>query len=101
MGQDETAWQGFMANITRSKEHELELITSRKRLSELTSHLENAKEQERTRIARELHDDIGGNLTAIKIDVLWLAERVGASDSKVRAKLAALEALVDQTAAAI
>jgi two-component system sensor histidine kinase UhpB len=101
MGQDKTAWQGFMANITRSKAHELELIASRKRLSELTSHLENAKEQERARIARELHDDIGGNLTAIKIDVLWLADRVGASEPKVRAKLGALEALVDQTAAAI
>ena len=101
MGPDKTAWEGFMANITRSKEHELELIASRSRLSELTSHLENAKEQERTRIARELHDDIGGNLTAIKIDVLWLADRVGASEPKVRAKLAALEALVDQTAASI
>jgi two-component system sensor histidine kinase UhpB len=95
-----TAWEGFMANITRSKEHELELIASRTRLSELSSHLETAKEQERSRIARELHDDIGGNLTAIKIDVLWLAERVG-TDPKMRAKLAALEALVDQTAAAI
>ena len=101
MREGKIAWQGFMANITRSKEHEAELITSRKRLSELTSHLENAKEEERTRIARELHDDIGGNLTAIKIDVLWLAERVAASDPKVRSKLAALEALVDQTAAAI
>jgi signal transduction histidine kinase/CheY-like chemotaxis protein len=95
-----TAWEGFMANITRSKEHELELIASRARLSELSSHLETAKEQERGRIARELHDDIGGNLTAIKIDVLWLAERVGV-EPKMRAKLAALEALVDQTAAAI
>lgn len=97
---ENTAWEGFMANITRSKEHEFELIDSRKRLSELSSHLETAKEQERARIARELHDDIGGNLTAIKIDVLWLAERVG-TEPKVRAKLAALEALVDQTAAAI
>jgi signal transduction histidine kinase len=96
-----TAWEGFMANITRSKEHELELIASRKRLSELTSHLENVKEQERARIARELHDDIGGNLTAIKIDVLWLAERVGDAEPKIRAKLAALESLVDQTAASI
>ncbi len=100
LADDRTAWEGFMANITRSKEHELELIGSRKRLSELTSHLENAKEQERARIARELHDDIGGNLTAIKIDVLWLTERVG-SEPKLRAKLAALEALVDQTAASI
>ena len=96
-----TAWEGFMANITRTKEHELELIASRSRLSELSSHLENAKEQERARIARELHDDIGGNLTAIKIDVLWLAERIAASDPKVRKKLVDLEALVDDTAAAI
>ena len=96
-----TAWEGFMANITRSKEHEVELIASRRRLSELSSHLENAKEQERARIARELHDDIGGNLTAIKIDVLWLAERTSAADAKVRRKLLDLEALVDDTAAAI
>ena len=94
-------WEGFMANITMSKEHEFELVASRKRQSELSSHLENAKEQERARIARELHDDIGGNLTAIKIDVLWLAERVNREDSKVRARVEALEALVDQTAASI
>jgi signal transduction histidine kinase len=94
-------WEGFMANITMSKEHEIELLASRKRQSELSSHLENAKEQERARIARELHDDVGGNLTAIKIDVLWLAERVSGADPKVQARLAALEALVDQTAASI
>jgi len=95
------AWEGFMANISKSKEHELEMIDSRKRMRELTTHLENAKEHERARIARELHDDIGGNLTAIKIDVLWLAERIGAADAKVHTKLCALESLVDQTAASI
>jgi two-component system, NarL family, sensor histidine kinase UhpB len=83
-----------------SKEHEIELVAARQRQKELSSHLENAKEQERARIARELHDDIGGNLTAIKIDVLWLAERCR-DDPKVCAKLAALESLVDQTAASI
>ena len=94
-------WEGFMANITMSKEHEIELVAARKRQSEVSSHLEHAKEQERKRIARELHDDVGGNLTAIKIDVLWLAGRVDRSDPKVRARLEALEALVDQTAASI
>ena len=70
-------------------------------MRELTTHLENAKELERARIARELHDDIGGNLTAIKIDVLWLAERIGAADPRMQDKLSALESLVDQTAASI
>jgi signal transduction histidine kinase len=95
------AWEGFMANISKSKEQELVLVDSRRRMRELTTHLENAKEHERARIARELHDDIGGNLTAIKIDVLWLAERLGAADPKMHAKLSALESLVDQTAASI
>ena len=94
-------WEGFMANVTKSKEQELELVAACKRQSELSSHLEQAKEQERKRIARELHDDVGGNLTAIKIDVLWLAERVDRSDAKVRARVEALESLVDQTAASI
>ncbi len=94
-------WEGFMVNITMSKEHELELIEARQRQRELTSHLENAKEHERARIARELHDDVGGNLTAIKIDVLWLAERVNAAEPRVKSRLEALEALVDQTAASI
>jgi signal transduction histidine kinase len=77
------------------------MVESRRRMRELTTHLENAKEHERARIARELHDDVGGNLTAIKIDVLWLAERLGPPDQKAREKLAALESLVDQTAASI
>jgi signal transduction histidine kinase/FixJ family two-component response regulator len=95
------AWEGFMANITMSKEHEIELVAAKKRQTEISSHLEHAKEQERKRIARELHDDVGGNLTAIKIDVLWLAGRIDRSDPKVRARIEALEALVDQTAASI
>ncbi len=101
IGTDTLAWEGFMANISMSKEHAIEMVNSRRRMRELTTHLENAKEHERARIARELHDDIGGNLTAIKIDVLWLAERVAAADPKVQSKLADLESLVDQTAASI
>ena len=94
-------WEGFMANITKSKQQEIELLAACKRQSELSQHLENAKEQERKRIARELHDDVGGNLTAIKIDVLWLAGKVDRTDPKLRARVEALESLVDQTAASI
>jgi signal transduction histidine kinase len=97
----EVVWEGFMANVTRNKMHEQEIVRSRRRLSELTSHLEKAKERERERIARELHDDIGGNLSAMKISLARLAGRLRKDDAKTRDAIAALDTLVDETAAAI
>ena len=55
------------------KEHAtLQLAWSEKRLAELTEHLQLAIEQERAAIAREIHDDIGGALAAIKFDLAWI-----------------------------
>jgi signal transduction histidine kinase len=98
---DRVVWEGFMANITRNKQHEQEIVRSRKRLRELSSHLEKAKERERERIARELHDEIGGNLSAIKMSLAWLDARLPKGDAKSDEKMKALEALVDDTAATI
>ena len=71
-----THWKGFVVNITQSKQAELEIKESRQRLRELSSHIELIKEEERTRIAREIHDDIGAHLTALKMDLSWLARRL-------------------------
>jgi two-component system sensor histidine kinase UhpB len=60
-------WEGIMTNITQSKLEEEEIKRSRAQLAELSAHVETVKENERTRIAREIHDDLGGNLTAIKM----------------------------------
>ncbi len=90
-------WEGIMQNISRAKQAEIEIIRSRQRLSELSSHLQKAKEYERIRIAREVHDDIGGNLTAIKIDLLWLLKRAQPERPEVVEKLNSLELLVDNT----
>lgn len=49
-----------------------ELAHSQQRLAELTEHLQNSIEQERTAISREIHDDIGGALTAILFDLAWI-----------------------------
>lgn len=46
------------------------------RLQELTAHLENVKEEERRTIAREIHDDIGTTLTALKFELVRLASHV-------------------------
>ena len=53
-----------------------ELAISRQRLSELAQHLQTSIENERSAISREIHDDVGGSLTALKFDLAWLARRV-------------------------
>ena len=49
-----------------------ELAASERRLADLTEHLQISIEQERAAIAREIHDDIGGALTAVRFDVAWM-----------------------------
>jgi PAS domain S-box-containing protein len=55
-------------------------ITERKNAEEaqrdLSSHLETAREDERTRIAREIHDELGSILTALKMDLSWLNKQL-------------------------
>ncbi len=70
-------WEGIIINVTQSRQRETELKESHERLKEVSSHIMAAREHERIRIAREIHDDLGGNLTAIKIDLDWLARNMG------------------------
>jgi len=51
----------------------LELAQSEKRLAQFAQHLQSAIENERAAIAREIHDDIGGSLAAVKLDLSWVA----------------------------
>ncbi|MES2259162.1 MAG: ATP-binding protein [Pseudomonadota bacterium] len=94
-------WEGIMSNITESKLEQLEVRQSRARLAELTAHIETVKEQERTRIAREIHDDLGGNLTAIKMALAMLSSRLPPDDAALQEKAAYLDALVDRSIDAV
>ena len=67
-----------------------ELQASRKRLSELAQHLQTSVEAERQAIAREIHDDVGGSLTALKFELDWIRRHAGNAAVEQRA-LAALE----------
>jgi len=51
-------------------------------LRELTAYLDNVREEERTRIAREVHDELGSLLVALKMDVDWLDRRLGEQHSR-------------------
>lgn len=63
---------GNIQDITERKEAEEELKVSREQLRNLTAHIQAAREQERTAIAREIHDELGQTLTALKIDISGL-----------------------------
>ena len=61
-----------------------ELAASRQRLSELAQHLQTSVEMERAAIAREIHDDVGGSLSALKFDLAWLAKHAPTPELKQR-----------------
>jgi two-component system, NarL family, sensor histidine kinase UhpB len=92
-------WEGVVFNITQSKLTEQELRHSRAQLAELSSHLQVAKEEERERIARDIHDELGGNLVAIKFDVALLAGKLDADPVQLRSRVRSIEQLVDEAIA--
>ncbi len=62
-----------------------ELGASKQRVHELAQHLQTSVEQERAAIAREIHDDVGGSLTAIKFDLAWIARHSDSPEVQARA----------------
>jgi signal transduction histidine kinase len=89
-------WEGLVVNVTQTKLDELELVRSQQQLREFSSHIQDAKEQERLRIAREVHDEIGGLLTAIKMDLAWLKERLPKTKKLLTDKTTTIENMVDK-----
>lgn len=90
-------WEGIMTNITQSKVAEVEIKRSRAQLAELSAHIDTVKEKERTRIAREIHDDLGGNLTAIKMALALLTRRLPPGETLLLEKAEYVDSLVDRT----
>jgi signal transduction histidine kinase len=69
-----------------------ELAESRRQLSALAQHLQTSVEAERSAIAREIHDDVGGTLTALKFELDWIRRHAAEPEIKQRAA-AALESV--------
>lgn len=101
LGDARVQWVGIMINITQSKKEKHELQESRRELAQLTAHMNQIKELERTKIAREVHDDLGGNLTAIKIGLASITNRLNAGQTVAVDQAKRLESIVDSTFEAI
>jgi signal transduction histidine kinase len=83
------------ASVTRREriQADLALGASQQRLHELAQHLQTSIEMERAAIAREIHDDVGGSLTAIKFDLAWVIRHSESEAVKARAA-SALEMVI-------
>ncbi len=78
-----------------------EIERSHRQLRELYEQMHEVREAERVRIARELHDELAQWLTALKMDVSWLAGRLSREDGRMRDKIEQMKRLVDSTVASV
>ncbi|MFO1475090.1 MAG: PAS domain S-box protein [Verrucomicrobiota bacterium] len=90
------------SDITERKLQQQQLATSREHLRALAVRLNTVREEERTRIARTIHDDLGHALTDLKLDLAWLSRRLAEAKSPkldpVRHRVAAMIGRVDRHA---
>ena len=85
----------ILRDITLRKQVEDALLRQQQELRELSARVQEAREEEKTRIARELHDELGQLLTALKMDLAWLRGRLPAGE--LSEKAAEMDGILDQT----
>jgi len=88
---------GCWIDITERKQVEEQLERSLQQLRALSARLHSVREEERTRIAREIHDELGQALTGLKMDLSWLARHLPADAPELQRKVESMSQLVDAT----
>jgi signal transduction histidine kinase len=88
-------WDGLVYDDTQGRLAQHELERSREELRSLSRHLQSVREEEKARIAREVHDELGSTLTALRMDLDWIADRLPAGMETLREKRSAMVKLVE------
>jgi PAS domain S-box-containing protein len=91
------AYSVLAHDVTVRNRYERSLCESQEQLRHLAGRLEQVREEERTFLARELHDDLGQSLTAIKMNLSWLSAHPGAPPDTFSKRILSSMDLADQT----
>ena len=81
--------------IIAQRDAENELLSSREELRNLSAHQQSVREEERKRISREIHDELGQSLTALKLDLSWLGKKICKEQNVLCEKTGQMTALIE------
>lgn len=95
LGDGTVLWDGVAVNITDARESQAALTRSREQLQALSGYLQTVREEEKSHIAREIHDELGGTLTALKMDAYWLGKKLPPEFDQLHGKLTGMLGMVD------
>ena len=87
----------IVSDLSEVKRAEQELQASSERFRNLAARLLSVREEERTRIAREVHDELGQSLTAVRMDLSWLARRLSPGNGQLLGRIRSTLQLADST----
>lgn len=88
---------GMGIDISERKMAEEEIKQSQMELRRLSAHLQTVREEERAAISREIHDQLGQQLTGLKMDISWIAKKVTAENEDLQNRIKEMIGLIDET----
>ena len=93
--QNEKQKEILVKQIIARKKIEEEIKQNAEQLRQLTAYLQTIREEERKRIGREIHDELGQQLTAVKMDVAWIDKKTPEESAVIKTKLKNIITLLD------
>jgi|GEM_PF-1507234 len=94
VGQDHVT--GIIRDVTEKKQNEIRMRLLIKQLTNLTDHIMTLRENEKKAVAREIHDDLGQKLTAIKMDLDWMVNNANLSGQHLK-KIADIKTILKES----
>jgi signal transduction histidine kinase len=101
MFRDDVLFTAIFRDLTERQRAERELLETNRQLQQLSASLQTVREEQRTRISRELHDELGQLLTGIRMEVSWLGRHLPSGEGTMIDKIGSVKNQIDQTIASV